>query len=99
MTITGESTAMRNHSLLDTIDPEVAGALVSRREAIRKGASVRALAAAGLAAGSIPLARGALASEAGAQGPVDAPLDWDGEAGTHGQGQACEHRQAGRGGH
>lgn len=59
---------MKNETLLDTIDPEVAGALVSRREAIRKGAAVSSLAAASFALGSIPLALGALATEAGAQG-------------------------------
>ena len=59
---------MNNETLLDTLDPEVAGALVSRREAIRKGAAVSSLAAASVALGSIPLALGALATEAGAQG-------------------------------
>ena len=59
---------MNNETLLDMIDPEVAGALVSRREAIRKGAAVSSLAAASFALGSIPLALGALATEAGAQG-------------------------------
>lgn len=59
---------MNNETLLDTIDPEVVDALVSRRDAIRKGASVSALAAASLAIGSLPLTLGALATEAGAQG-------------------------------
>ena len=59
---------MSNQTLLDTIDPEIVETLVSRRDAIRKGASVSALAAASLAAGSIPLALGARASAAGAQG-------------------------------
>lgn len=59
---------MHNDTLLDTIDPEVVEALVSRREAIRKGAAVSSLAAAGFAIGSLPLALGALATEAGAQG-------------------------------
>ena len=58
---------MSNQTLLETIDPEVVETLVSRRDAIRKGASVSALAAAGLAAGSIPLALAALASDAHAQ--------------------------------
>lgn len=59
---------MTNQTLLETIDPEIVEALVSRREAIRKGASVSSLAAASFAMGSIPLALGALATEVGAQG-------------------------------
>jgi len=66
---------MNNQSFLDTIDPEVARALVSRRDAIRQGASVSALAAASLAAGSIPLALGALATEARAQGTSTTVVD------------------------
>jgi hypothetical protein len=58
---------MSDQTILETIDPEVVDTLVSRREAIRKGASVSALTAAGLAAGSIPLALAALASDARAQ--------------------------------
>ena len=65
---------MSNQTILESIDPEIVDTLVSRRDAIKKGASVSALTAASLAAGSIPLALGALASEAyGQQGgpPAD----------------------------
>lgn len=55
---------MSNQTILETIDADVADVLVSRRDAIRKGASVSALAAAGFAAASIPLALGALATDA-----------------------------------
>lgn len=59
---------MTNQSIIDTIDPEIVQTLVSRRDAIKRGASISALAAAGLALGTVPLALGALAQEAGAQG-------------------------------
>lgn len=53
--------------LLDTIEPEVAERLITRREAIRRGASTSSVVAAGLVMGSFPIALAALARDAGAQ--------------------------------
>jgi hypothetical protein len=60
-----------NETILDAIDPELTERLVSRREAIRQGATVSSRAAAGLAMASVPVALAALASEAGAQSSTD----------------------------
>ena len=57
--------------ILDGIDPEIMNRLASRREAIRKGASVSSLVAAGLALGSVPVALAALAKDAFGQTPSD----------------------------
>ncbi len=57
--------------ILDGIDPEIMDRLVTRRDAIRKGASVSSLVAAGLALGSVPVALAALAKDAFAQTPTD----------------------------
>jgi hypothetical protein len=56
-----------NQTLLDAIEPDVAAHLVSRRDAIRKGATVSGGLAAALACGSVPVALAALSKEAGAQ--------------------------------
>ncbi len=53
--------------LLDTIEPDLQQHLVSRREAIRKGAWCSSATAWALASGSVPLALAALSKEAGAQ--------------------------------
>jgi hypothetical protein len=53
--------------LLGAIEPDLAARLVSRRDAIRKGAAVSAGTAAALALGSVPVALAALSREAGAQ--------------------------------
>ena len=53
-----------NETILGTIDPEITERLVTRREAIRKGAAVSSVAAAGLAMASIPVALAALSREA-----------------------------------
>jgi hypothetical protein len=53
--------------LLGAIEPDLAAHLVSRREAIRKGATVSAGTAAALALGSVPVALAALSREAKAQ--------------------------------
>ncbi|HEV2642596.1 MAG TPA: ferritin-like domain-containing protein, partial [Candidatus Elarobacter sp.] len=50
------------------IDPEIGERLVSRREAIRKGAAVSSTVAAGLAMASMPLALAALSRDVFAQG-------------------------------
>src|ERR1700754_1631292 len=58
-------------SLVDGIDPEILRTVVTRREAIAKGASVSAGIAAMLALGSVPIAIGALSKEAYGQTPSD----------------------------
>ena len=57
--------------ILDAIDPELTERLVSRREAIRQGASMSGRLAAGLALGSVPVALAALSRDAFAQTPAD----------------------------
>jgi hypothetical protein len=58
-------------SLVDAIDPEIMDTVVTRREAIAKGASVGATVATLLALGSVPIAIGALSKEAYGQTPTD----------------------------
>ncbi|MEJ7812565.1 MAG: ferritin-like domain-containing protein [Gemmatimonadaceae bacterium] len=63
-----ETTDMQNtETILGAIDPEVAERLVTRREAIRQGASVSSTVAAGLAMASVPVALAALSKDAFAQ--------------------------------
>jgi len=57
--------------IVDRIDPEIVDRLVSRRDAIRQGASVGSRVAAALALGSVPVALAALAKETFAQTPAD----------------------------
>lgn len=57
--------------ILDAIDPEITERLVSRRDAIRKGASVSTMVATGLAMGSVPVMLAALSKDAYAQTPGD----------------------------
>ena len=61
----------KNKPILDGIDPEIMDRLVTRRAAIRKGASVSSFVAKGLALGSIPVALAALAKDVFAQTPAD----------------------------
>lgn len=56
-----------NATIFDAIDPELMDHLVTRREAIKKGAAVGTTVAAGLALASVPVALAALATDAGAQ--------------------------------
>ncbi|MGQ0713070.1 MAG: ferritin-like domain-containing protein [Gemmatimonadaceae bacterium] len=56
--------------LLDTIDPEIAESLLTRRQAIARGAKTSGLVAAGLALGSVPVALGVLTNDVYAQGPA-----------------------------
>ncbi len=67
-----------NESILGSIDPEITERLVSRREAIVKGASTSSMIAAGLAMGSVPVALAALSRQAFAQPPanIKAVLDF-----------------------
>jgi hypothetical protein len=60
-----------NDTILGAIDPEIADRLVSRREAIRQGASVSTKVAAGLAMASVPVALASLTKDAYAQAPAD----------------------------
>ncbi|WP_420130494.1 ferritin-like domain-containing protein [Longimicrobium sp.] len=57
--------------ILDGIDPEIMERLVTRRDALRRGASMSGKLVAGLAMGSVPVALAALASDTFAQTPAD----------------------------
>jgi len=57
--------------ILDTIDPEITGRLVSRRDVLRRGAGMSSRLAAGLALGSVPVALAALSRDVFAQTPAD----------------------------
>ncbi len=59
---------INNVPVLEGIDPEITDALVTRRQAIAKGASVSSSLAAGLAMASVPVALAALARDAFGQG-------------------------------
>jgi hypothetical protein len=59
---------MDNQPILDTIDPEIVERLVTRKEEIDRGASVRPGIAAALAIGSVPIALAALSRDVFAQG-------------------------------
>ena len=58
-----------NQTILDGVDPEIMARLVSRREAIRKGATVSGTVAAGIAMGSAPVLLAALSKDVFAQTP------------------------------
>ena len=66
---------MKNTPILDTIEPEIVETLVSRRDAIAKGAGMSSTLVAGLALGSIPVALAALSRTAWAQNAPAAVLD------------------------
>ena len=57
--------------ILAGIDPEITERLLTRREAIRKGASVSSVVAAGLTMGSVPVAIAALSTDVFGQAPSD----------------------------
>jgi hypothetical protein len=63
--------ANEQQPILDGIDPEIMDRVVSRRDAIRKGAFTSSKMAAALAMGSVPVALAALAKETFAQTPAD----------------------------
>ena len=66
-----------NDTLLGTIEPDVAEGLISRRDAIAKGARTSGAVTAALMLGSIPVALAALSKEAHAQGTsVQAVIDF-----------------------
>ena len=58
----------KNQTILDGIDPEIKDRLVTRRDAIRKGATASAMLTWGLSLGSVPVALAAMSKEAFAQG-------------------------------
>jgi hypothetical protein len=60
-----------NETILGAIDPEITDRLVSRRDAIRQGASMSTRVATGIAMASVPVALAALTSDAFAQAPAD----------------------------
>src|SRR5215208_3975888 len=60
-----------NKPILDGVDPEIMDRLVSRRDAIRKGATASAMLTWGLSLGSVPVALAALSKETFAQAPTD----------------------------
>ncbi|MDB4884610.1 MAG: hypothetical protein JWN79_48 [Gemmatimonadetes bacterium] len=59
------------HSIVDGIDPEIMDRLVTRRDAIRKGASASAAVVAGLRLASVPVALAVLSRDVFAQAPSD----------------------------
>jgi hypothetical protein len=61
-------TSMTNVPILDAIDPEITDRLVTRRDAIARGAAVGSTVAMGLAMASVPVALAALSREAFGQG-------------------------------
>jgi hypothetical protein len=65
---------MTHRTLLGDIDPEIVDTILTRREAIRRGASTSALVAAGLAFASVPVALGAFAKDAYADTPLPADI-------------------------
>ena len=58
-----------NKPILDGVDPEIVSRLVSRRQAITRGATMSAATAAGLAMGSVPVMLAALSKDVFAQTP------------------------------
>jgi len=58
---------MENNTILDAIDEDLKQDMVSRREAIKKGASASSFVMAGLKMGSVPMAIAALATDLRAQ--------------------------------
>lgn len=63
---------MTSQTILDSLDGDVAARIVNRRDAIRRGASLSAMAAAGLRMASVPVALSALSREAFAQSALPA---------------------------
>ena len=65
---------MTNNTVLGGIDPEITDRLLTRRDAIRRGASTSSKVAAGLAMASVPIALAALAKDAFAATPLPADI-------------------------
>ena len=62
---------MENSTIIQSLDPEMMEPILSRRDAITKGASASSKVMAALALGSIPIALGALAKDVYGQTPAD----------------------------
>ena len=62
---------MEQENIIQALDPELIAPIVSRREAIAKGASASSKVMAALALGSVPIALGALARDVYGQTPAD----------------------------
>lgn len=62
---------MENTPILDAIDPEIIDAVVTRRDAIRQGATVSGGVAWALSLGSVPIALAALSHDVFGQAPAD----------------------------
>lgn len=62
---------MENTAIINTLDPELLAPIISRRDAIAKGASASSKVVAALALGSVPIALGALAKDVYGQTPAD----------------------------
>lgn len=62
---------MENSTIIQSLDPEMMEPIVSRRDAIRRGASASSKVMAALALGSVPIALGALARDVYGQTPTD----------------------------
>jgi hypothetical protein len=61
----------KNQTILDGIDPEITDRLVTRRDAIRKGATASAALTWALSLGSVPVALAALSKDVWGQAPSD----------------------------
>lgn len=62
---------MQNTPIIQSLDPEMMEPIVSRRDAILKGATASSKLVAALALGSVPIALGALAKDVYGQAPAD----------------------------
>src|SRR6476661_4940931 len=62
---------MEQTPIIQSLDPEMMEPILSRRDAIAKGASASSKVMAALALGSIPIALGALAKDVYGQAPAD----------------------------
>lgn len=65
---------MDNQAVLNTIEPDIVSRLLSRRQAIARGAAVSAGVAAGLRLASVPVGLAALSRQAFGQGGIPTPV-------------------------
>ena len=66
-----EQTLIKHQPILDSIDPEITRAIVTRRDAIKRGAAVSGGVAWALALGSVPVAIAALSKDLWGQAPTN----------------------------
>ena len=62
---------MENNTIIQSLDREMMEPIVTRRDAIMKGATASSKLMAALALGSVPIALGALAKDVYGQAPAD----------------------------